>query len=119
MERTRFITHGGKRILELDLARCSASEVEKVVRALPDLVTAEPRASLRMLADFTGASFDSEALRTIKEAAIFNKAYIKKTAWIGVESLPHSFQEDVSRFSRREFPVFKSRVEALDWLAKD
>ena len=119
MERTRFITHGGKRILELDLARCLASEVEKVVRALPDLVTAEPLASVRMLADFTGASFDIEALRTIKEAAIFNKAYIMKTAWIGVESLPHSFQEDVSKFSRREFPVFKNRSEALDWLAKD
>ena len=119
MERTRFINHGGKRILELDLTRCSASEVEKVVRALPDRVTAEPLASVRMLVDFTGATFDSEALRTMKEAAIFNKAHIKKTAWIGVESLPQSFQDDVSKFSRREFPVFKSRTEALDWLAKD
>jgi hypothetical protein len=119
MERTRFITHGGKKILELDLTRCSASEVEKVVRTLPDHVTAEPMASVRMLVDFTGASFDDEALRTMKETAIFNKAYVKKTAWIGTETLPESHREDVSKFSRREFPVFKDRAEALDWLAKD
>jgi hypothetical protein len=119
MERTRFITHGGKRILELDLTRCSASEVEKVVRALPDRVTAEPRASVRMLVDFTGASFDDEALRTMKETAIFNKGYVKKTAWIGTDSLPDSHREEVSKFSRREFPVFKDRTEALDWLADD
>lgn len=119
MERTRFITHGGTRILELDLTRCSASEVEKVVRQLPDHVTAEPMASVRMLVDFTGASFNDEALRTMKETAIFNKAYIRKTAWIGTESLPESHREEVSKFSRREFPVFKDRNEALDWLAKD
>src|ERR1700722_4832916 len=107
MKRARFITHAGKRILELDLVRCSASEVENVVRALPDHVTAEPMASVRMLVDFTGASFDDEALRTMKETAIFNKAYVKKTAWIGTETLPESHREDVSKFSRREFPVFK------------
>ena len=119
MERTRFITHGGKKILELDLTRCSASEVEKVVRTLPDHVTAEPLASVCMLVDFTGASFDDEALRTMKETAIFNKAYVKKTAWIGTETLPESHRQEVSNFSRREFPVFKDRAEALDWLAKD
>jgi hypothetical protein len=119
MERTRFITHGGKRILELDLTRCSASEVENVVRALPDHVTAEPLASVRMLVDFTGASFNDEALRTMKETAIFNKAYVKKSAWIGTETLPETHRQEVSRFSRREFLVFKDRNEALDWLTKE
>jgi hypothetical protein len=119
MERIRFITHGGKRILDVNMARCSASEVEKVARALPDFVTAEPLASVRMLVDFAGASFDAEALRTMRETAIFDKPYIKKTAWIGTESLPESHREDVSKYSRREFPVFKERGEALEWLAKD
>jgi hypothetical protein len=119
MERIRFITHEGKKILELDLARCSAAELEKVVRGLPDYVTAEPLASVRMLVDFSGASFDAEALRTMKETAIFNKAHIRKTAWIGAESLPESHRDEVSKYSRREFPVFRERGEALEWLAKD
>ena len=119
MERIRCIKHGGKTILDVDMTRCSPTEVEKVVRALPDLVTKEPLASVRMLVDFTGASFDAEALRTMRETAIFNKQHIKKTAWIGTESLPHSHIEDVSKYARREFPVFLKRDAALDWLAKD
>lgn len=119
MERIRFVTHAGKRILDVDMARCSAGEVEKVARALPDFVTKEPLASVRMLVDFTGATFDAEALRTMRETAIFDKPHIKKTAWIGTDTLPHSHIEDVSKYSRREFPVFLKRDTALDWLAKD
>jgi hypothetical protein len=118
MERIRFITHGGKQILEVDMARCSAAEVEKVARALPDIVTKEPMASVRMLVDFTGATFDEEALRTMRETAIFDKPYILKTAWIGTDSLPQGHIEDVSKYSRREFPLFSKRDGALDWLAE-
>jgi len=119
MERIRFITYGGKRILEVDLSRCSAGEVEKVMRELPDHVTAEPRESVRMLVDFTGASFEPEGLRTMKETAIFNKLHIKRTAWIGTESLPQLHLDDMSRYARREFPVFRERAEALEWLVRE
>src|SRR5579863_7958193 len=50
----------------------------EVVRAVPDYVTAQPRASVLILTDFTGASLDQEALRAMKETAVFDKAYIKK-----------------------------------------
>jgi hypothetical protein len=72
-----------------------------------------------VLSDFTGASFDEEAIRTMKETAVFDKPYIKKSAWVGAENLPELFSENVKSFSRREFPTFKSREEALTWLAKD
>lgn len=119
MERIRFISHAGWRILEVDCSGCLAAETEKLMRALPDVVTAEPRESVRLLVDFSGASFDGEGLRTMKETAIFNKPYIKKTAWIGVESLPESHLEEMSKYARREFPVFKERGAALAWLAKE
>jgi hypothetical protein len=38
-ERIRFINHQGKQILLVDLSNCSASEVEKIARAVPDYVT--------------------------------------------------------------------------------
>ena len=34
--------------------------------------------------DFTGASFDEDALRAMKECAVFDKPYIKKATWVGV-----------------------------------
>ena len=55
----------------------------------------------------------------MKESAVFDKPYIKKSAWVGAEHLPEAFSEDIRSFSRREFPTFKTREEALTWLTKD
>jgi len=38
---------------------------------------------------------------------------------VGAENLPELFSENVKSFSRREFPAFKTREEALAWLVKD
>jgi hypothetical protein len=119
ISRIGFITHRKKQILLVDLSNCSAAEVEKTVRAVPEYVTPQPRNSVLVLSDFTGASFDQEALRAMKESAVFDKPYIKKTAWVGAESLPHVFYENLKNFSRREFPTFKDRQEALAWLVKE
>ena len=116
-ERIRFISHQGKQILLVDFSMSSAAEAEKIARTAPDFVTAQPRGSVLLLADFTGASFNREALLTMKESAVFNKPHIRKSAWIGAESLPAAFCEDIKRFSRREISIFKTRKEALAWLA--
>jgi hypothetical protein len=118
-ERIRFIDHQGKKILLVDFSNCSANEVEKITRAVPDYVTVQPRGSVLVLTDFTGAAFDRDALRAMKETAVFDKPFIKKSALIGTETLPRDFYEDMTQFSRRELPIFKTREEALDWLAAD
>jgi hypothetical protein len=118
-DRIRFITHQGKQILLLDLSHGSAAEVEKALRELPEVVTTRPRGSVLIFSDFTAASFDAEALRVMKETAVFDKPYIKKTAWVGADALPEEFSKSLSSFSHREFPVFKTRDEALAWLVKD
>ena len=111
-----FIHHQRKQILLLDLSNCSAAGVRTIFQAVPEFVTVRPRASVFILADFTGASFDAEAIRVMKEAAVFDKPYVRKCAWTGTEQ---AVAEIVSRFSGREFPIFETRKEALTWLAKD
>ena len=115
-DRVRFITHQGKQILLVDLSRCSPAEVEEVMRGLPDTVIANPRGSLLILVDYSGAFVNEEALRVIKETAVFDKPYVKKSASVAARKIP---SELVEKFSRREFPAFKSREEALAWLVKD
>jgi hypothetical protein len=114
-----FITHQGREILLVDLSNCSAAEVEKILRALPDVVTTRPRSSILALTDFTGASLGAEAIRVLKETAAFDKPFVKKSAFLGIENLPQGFSENVSNFSRREFPAFKTRDEALAWLVQE
>jgi hypothetical protein len=118
-ERIQSISHQRKHILLVDCSNCSAGDVEKIVRAVPDYVTAQPLGSVLLLVDFTGASFDQEALRAMKECAAFDKQYLKKATWVGAESLPQSFEEDLKAFSQRDFPTFKTREEALKWLVGD
>jgi hypothetical protein len=85
-DRIRFISHDGKQILLVDFSNCSAAEVEKVCRAVPELVTTLPRNSILILSDFTGASLDKEAIRAMKESAVFDKLHVKKSAWMGAEN---------------------------------
>ncbi len=118
-DRLRFITRQSKEILLIDVSDCWAADVEKIIRAVPELVTTRPLGSVLILTDFKGASFDPEATRVMQETAVFDKPYVKKSAWVGAENLPQGLSESLSNFSRREFSAFKTREEALAWLAKD
>jgi hypothetical protein len=118
-QRLRFITHRGKQILLVDLSRCDAATVEKVFRELPEVVTKQPRSSVLVFTDLSASTFDAEAMRVMKESAVFDKPYVKKSAWIGEESLPEGFAKSLREFSRRDFGSFNSREEALEWLAKE
>jgi hypothetical protein len=55
----------------------------------------------------------------MKEEAVFDKAYVKKTAWVGANNFPYEYSNSLTSFSGREFPAFETRAEALAWLAKE
>lgn len=119
MTRVRFITHDRRKILALDLTNCDSAEVQEVMKTLPDSVSTQPRNSVLILADFTGAKLDEEALRSMQQAAVFNKPYVKKSAWLASANLPSGFLKKMENFSRREFPLFHTREAALSWLIED
>lgn len=118
-KRIQFISHRGKQILLVDFSNSSANEVEGIARRVPDYVTVKARRSVLVLADFTGASLNHEAVRALQQSAVFDKPYVKKSAWVGAASLPGNFHHEMKTFSGREYPVFGSRNEALAWLAED
>jgi hypothetical protein len=55
----------------------------------------------------------------MKETAVFDKPHVKKSAWTGTKNLPRLLSDALSAFSRRDFPTFETREEALAWLAED
>jgi hypothetical protein len=117
--RIRFISHKRKRVLLVDGSGCSAEQLEELATLVPARVTAEPRGSVLLLADFTGAQFDKKSLDRLKPALVFDRPYLKRSAWVGTESLPKILYEHLKTFSQRELPTFTTREEALDWLAAD
>ena len=118
-DRIGFVEHRGKQILLADLSHCTPREVEKIALLVPSYVTTEPRGSVLLLADFTGAEFDRVAIEQLKESAVFDRPHLKRSAWVGIESLPKVFYQHIKNFSQRELPAFKTRKEAMDWLVKE
>ena len=115
-ERIQFISHQQKQVLLVDCSQCSAAQVETIVRSVPEYLTVQPLASVLVLVDFTGASIDGEAIRTMKESAVCDKPYVKRSAWIGAENFPEAFYKDLKSYSGRELPKFTTRQDALNWL---
>jgi hypothetical protein len=62
VDRIRFVTHRDQRILLLDFTDCSAEEVAAVSEHVPDVVTSEPLSSVLVVADFSGAEFNRDAV---------------------------------------------------------
>ena len=118
-DRIRFITHKGQRILLIDLSNCTAEEVTAGARLVPSYTAPEPRGTVLLLGDFTGAKFDKSTLTALKEATAYDQPHLKRSAWVGVETLPKVFYENIKAFSHREIPTFKTRDEALEYLVSD
>lgn len=115
-DRVRFITHQGQRILLVDLSGCTATQVGIISDLVPSYVTAEPEHSVLLLGDFTNAQIDRNALEHLKIAMVYDRPYVKRSAWIGAANFPKAFYDNVKAFTVREFPIFQSREQALNYL---
>jgi len=118
-ERIRTITHRGHQILLVDVTNCTTPEMIELGRLVPSYVSSEPHGSVLLLADFSGSKFDKAAVETLKQAVVFDRPHIKRSAWVGVEGMPKVFYENLKAFSQRDLPTFKTREEALDWLVSE
>ena len=117
-DRIRLVEHKGKHVLLVDVSNCTAEQVASAARLVPSFVEAQAKGSVLLLADFSGAVFDKAAIEVLKQATVFVRPHLKKSAWVGTESLPKVFYDNIKAFSQRSLPTFKTREEAMDWLAE-
>jgi hypothetical protein len=114
--RIEFIAHRHKQIMLIDFSGCTSQQIIELVVEAEAQIAEHPTSSVLTLADFTNAQVDKTAATRIKEALVLDRPYVKRSAWVGTDSLPHVFYEHFKTFSRREFPTFRTREEAMDWL---
>jgi hypothetical protein len=118
-DRIQFIKHEGKEILFVDCSNCTPNELEKISRLVPSYVTQQPKGSVLLLADFTGAKFDRSAVEHMQQGMVYDRPHLKRSAYYGTDTLPDVFYKHLKTFSQRDLPTFETREEALDWLVKD
>jgi hypothetical protein len=118
-ERLRFIKHKGQAIFLIDLSECEEKELLFLLEQVKNIVARHAPGSLLTLGDFTGAHVDKKVATRLKEVLVLDRPFVKKGAFVGVESMPHVFYENMKSFSQRELPIFKTREEAMDWLVAE
>jgi hypothetical protein len=118
-DRLRFVKHKGQAIYVVDFSHCSGKEMMVLLDLIRADISRHAPASLLTLADFTGAEIDKKVATRAKEVLVLDRPYVKKSAWIGTESLPKVFYEHFKSFSQRELPTFKTREQAMDWLVEE
>jgi hypothetical protein len=118
-ERLRFVKHKGHAIFLIDLSHCQEKELLFLLDQVKNIVARHTHGSVLTLGDFTGAEIDKKVFTRLKEVLVLDRPYVKRSAWVGAESVPHVFYEHVKSFSQRELPAFKTREEAMDWLVAE
>ena len=118
-ERLRFIKHKGRAIYSIDLTHCAAKEMLVLIDLVRADIARHAPGSVLTLVDITGAQIDKQVATRVKEVLVLDRPYVKRSAWVGTESLPRVFFEHFKSFSQRDLPAFKTREEAMDWLVKD
>ncbi len=118
MERIQFTTYKGKKILIEDFTKLGpGSDFEEAIKKAQKTIAAEPEKSVLAVFDATGCSFNTEMLNMVKEFTKANTPYIKKATVVGMSGLLQVALTAVSKFSGREFITYKTREEAMDFLA--
>ena len=117
-DRIHFVEHKGKRILLLDFSRANAHEMQLLLEYVRITVAQHAHESGVTLDDFTGSEVDHAVATRIKEVLTLDRPFVKKTAWVGAESIPKAFMENFHSFSQRDIVKFKTREEAMDWLVE-
>ncbi len=118
-ERVRFIDHNRREILLIDFSHCPADEILLLLDQVRALIARQSPGSVLTLADFSGAHVDKKVATRMKEVLTLDRPYVKRSAWVGTESVPHVFYENMKSFSQREFPTFRTREEAMEWLVSE
>jgi hypothetical protein len=116
MDRVRFIEHNGQQVLLIDHTNSTSAEMLQTLAEVEKLIGSQPSASVLVLCDFAGAKVNKTAADRMKVAAARDRPFVRKAAFVEAENIPDVYYRALRSFSAREFPNFKTREEALDWL---
>jgi hypothetical protein len=115
-EQLHVVKHKGQSIYVIDFSHCNGKEMLVLLDLVRADISRHAPGSVLTLADVSGAQIDKKVATRVQEVLVLDRPYVKRSAWVGTESLPRVFYEHFKSFSQRELPTFKTREEAMDWL---
>jgi hypothetical protein len=118
MERIQWIDVKGRKILLEDFSGFKPGDEfkETLARARQE-IAGQPPKSVLALFDATDANFDMESITALGDFVKQNTPFIKYACVVGITGLLVVALQAVSRVGGRDFKMFSTRQEAMDFLA--
>ena len=118
-QRVQFVEHQDKRILVMDFTGADPQLLKAIAAECFHVVSSQSPKSLRTLSDIAGAEYSGEVLSILTELVKKNRPYVLRGAVTGVTGLRYFALKTIISASNRPIKLFDTRLQALDWLAKD
>ena len=119
--RSQWIEHKGKRIFYQDFSKnfFNSAAVKEELAEVQRVVMAEPPGSVLVLSDFRDTNVGSDLLSTMNSASAATKAYVRKTAVLGVTGMKRKLADLLTAITGQPLKYFDNIEAAKDWLAAD
>ena len=82
-------------------------------------MTSQPLHSVRVLSDFRDTNVGSDLLSTMNDASAATKAYVQKTAVLGVSGMKRKLADLLTALTGQPLKYFDDLDAAKNWLAED
>jgi hypothetical protein len=116
-----WIEHKGKKIFYQDFSKnfYNAAAVKAELAEVRKVVTTQPKNSALVLSDFRDTSIGSELLSSMNEASAATKAYVHKTAVLGVTGMKRKLADLLTALTGQQLKYFDDIEAAKNWLVQD
>ena len=119
--RSIWIEHKGKKIFYQDFSKnfYNSAAVKAELAEVQKIVTSQPKDSVLVLSDFRDTTVGSELLSSMNAASTATKAYVNKTAVLGVTGIKRKMADLLTALTGQPLKYFDDLESAKNWLTEE
>lgn len=119
--RSVWVEYKGKKIFYQDFSKnfYNAHVVRAELAEVQKVVTAAPKDSVLVLSDFRDTNVGNELLASMNEASAATKAYVHRTAVLGVTGMKRKLADLLTALTGQPLKYFDDMEAAKKWLVEE
>ncbi len=119
--RSEWIEYKGKKIFYQNFSKqfFNSAAVKDELTEVQQVVKSQPPGSVLILSDFRDTNVGSDLLTAMNAASSATKAYVHKTAVLGVTGMKRQLADLLTAITGQPLKYFDNIDAAKDWLVED
>jgi hypothetical protein len=117
MNALESVIHKGKRICIVDISNSQPQDAITILNESRFQISKLISKTALIITDVTNTVYNKDSVAAFKKLAARNTHFIKASAVVGADSLRAVLLKTIAALTGRDIKLFKTRNEALEWLA--